>query len=548
MRFIAKLGGILAGIMLVVILLPAAVAGQPPEPPMVLDGYVYVGGARAEDGTLVEAKIAGEIVKSCHTLTTSGGEKGYYVLAFWDGQGDEVHLFVGGVEADESPVDYEMGSQTLDLNIEAPLYAPPTVATEAATSIGAATATLNGSLTNLGSASSIEVSFEWGTTTDYGNETTPQEVTETGTFSATLSSGLTANTTYHFRAKAVGQGTGYGIDRTFTTSTVPSPGGGGPAADTTPPVISNVGSCFAGVTETTADICWTTNELSTSQVEYWTSPSMLSPLDETRVIDHHVHLTGLTPGTTYNYKTMSRDAAGNLAVSDEDTFTTLEAPAAAFVSSALRISPTEVNIGEEVTIRVSVTNIGNAAGSYEVILKIEDVVVATEEVTLNAGASEEVTFTTAKDVAGSYSVVVDGLSGSFTVVAPEVAPLPAAFSVSNLSIQPAEVPTGEAVTIDVAVTNTGGTEGSYTLVLKINGVKEADRTVTIAAGDTLNIIFPVTKEAAGSYSVTVDGLSGSFTVVAPAVVTNWPLLGGIIGAVVIVALLVFFLMFRRRAY
>jgi len=96
------------------------------------------------------------------------------------------------------------------------------------------------------------------------------------------------------------------------------------------------------------------------------------------------------------------------------------------------------------------------------------------------------------------------------------------------------------------LTNTGGTHGSYTVVLKINGVKEADRTVTIAAGDTLNLIFPVTKEAAGSYSVTVDGLSGSFTVVEPSVVTNWPLLGGIIGAVVIVALLVFFLVFSRR--
>ncbi len=84
--------------------------------------------------------------------------------------------------------------------------------------------------------------------------------------------------------------------------------------------------------------------------------------------------------------------------------------------------------------------------------------------------------------------------------------------------------------------------------LGMEGVKEADRTVTIDAGDTLNIIFPVTKEDAGSYSVTVDGLSGSFTVVEPAAVTNWPLLGGIIGGVIVVGLLVFFLVFRRRAY
>jgi len=202
-------------------------------------------------------------------------------------------------------------------------------------------------------------------------------------------------------------------------------GGGAAAADTTPPRISNVASCPEGVTETTADICWTTHEKSTSQVEYWTSPSMLSPLDETLVTQHHVQLTGLTPGTTYHYRTMSMDRAGNAAVSDEYTLTTLgEAPAAAFTTSNLSVSPSEVNIGESVTISVLVTNTGDVAGSYEVPLKIDDLVVASEEVSLAAGDSQTVTFTAAKDVTGSHSVNVNGLSGSFTVK--EEAPAPPA--------------------------------------------------------------------------------------------------------------------------
>jgi hypothetical protein len=49
-------------------------------------------------------------------------------------------------------------------------------------------------------------------------------------------------------------------------------------------------------------------------------------------------------------------------------------------------------------------------------------VAGTEEVTLDACASKEVTFTTAKDVAGTYSVDVNGLTGSFTVAAPAAAP------------------------------------------------------------------------------------------------------------------------------
>ncbi|MBA7620019.1 hypothetical protein ES703_27361 [subsurface metagenome] len=45
----------------------------------------------------------------------------------------------------------------------------------------------------------------------------------------------------------------------------------------------------------------------------------------------------------------------------------------------------------------------------------------------------------------------------------------------------------------------------------------------------------------------INGLSGSFTVVVPAKPFNWPLVGGIIAAVVVVGLLVFLLVVRRRA-
>jgi hypothetical protein len=120
---------------------------------------------------------------------------------------------------------------------------------------------------------------------------------------------------------------------TYTTeleikSEVTSPagggGGGGGPGDTTPPRISDI--LASAITETSADIAWETNEKSDSQVEYWSSPSEFSTLDTERVIYHHAHLSGLTPGTTYHYKTMSRDAAGNLAVSDMYTFTTLGKP------------------------------------------------------------------------------------------------------------------------------------------------------------------------------------------------------------------------------
>jgi len=95
---------------------------------------------------------------------------------------------------------------------------------------------------------------------------------------------------------------------------------------------------------------------------------------------------------------------------------------ASFVTSVLSISPTEVDIGETVTISVSIANTGDLAGSYKVTFKINNVVVSAKHVTLAGGASQKVTFTTSKNVAGTYTVNVNGLAGSFVVKAAPAPP------------------------------------------------------------------------------------------------------------------------------
>ena len=218
-----------------------------------------------------------------------------------------------------------------------------------------------------------------------------------------------------------------GLDLSVAIPIPPPPpgggGGGGLPPDITPPRISEV--LVANITETTVDIIWRTHEKGDSQVEYWSSPGNFSPLDPEFVIEHLVHLTDLTPATTYHYQVMSKDRAGNLTVSDEYIFTTLgKPPAAAFTTSNLIISPSEVGVGEAVTISILITNAGDAADSYAVTLKINGVVEATKEVTLSAGTSQEVIFTTSRDVAGTYAVDVDGLSGSFIVKGKPALPPP----------------------------------------------------------------------------------------------------------------------------
>jgi C1A family cysteine protease len=94
---------------------------------------------------------------------------------------------------------------------------PPSVITETATEVTARSATLHGSLDNLGDYSSANVSFEWGLDTGYGNETPPQKLMTEDAFSDNIN-GLDPGMTYHFRAKAAANGvTVYGDDSTLTT-------------------------------------------------------------------------------------------------------------------------------------------------------------------------------------------------------------------------------------------------------------------------------------------------------------------------------------------
>lgn len=94
------------------------------------------------------------------------------------------------------------------------------------------------------------------------------------------------------------------------------------SADTTPPVISGVSA--NSVTSSGAVITWTTNEPADRQVEYGvtTAYGSSTAVGTTLATSHSVSLSGLISGTTYNYRVRSRDAAGNLQVSGNFTFTT----------------------------------------------------------------------------------------------------------------------------------------------------------------------------------------------------------------------------------
>ncbi len=101
-----------------------------------------------------------------------------------------------------------------------------------------------------------------------------------------------------------------------------------------------------------------------------------------------------------------------------------------------------------------------------------------------------------------------GKSAIMTVEVVSVAPPGAEFEVSNLLISPAEVQVGYPVIISCLVVNIGTEAGTYTVHL--GGDFVADKSVTLQPGESRTIAFEVTPTVAKTYSVTVDGLYGSF--------------------------------------
>lgn len=77
-------------------------------------------------------------------------------------------------------------------------------------------------------------------------------------------------------------------------------------------------------TSSSARVTWTTDLPSTTQVEYGPTASYgwSTPLDGTLTTDHSAPVSGLDPETTYHYRLLSTDAAGNTVTSPDYVFTT----------------------------------------------------------------------------------------------------------------------------------------------------------------------------------------------------------------------------------
>ena len=253
------------------------------------------------------------------------------------------------LKLDVSPGFEELWMNYLDFNLygcpAVGLYTPPLAETDDATTITTSTAQLHAGLVSLGTADSVVASFEWGTASGgpYPNLTENQTLTAPGTFSDNLT-GLHPGTTYYYRAKAVGWGTGYGLEMSFTTLTIP------PSAETLD---------ATNITNTSAQLKGSLTSIGTADsvtvsFEWGSAPGGPYPYhtDNQTLIapdPFSAGLSDLTPGNVYYFRAK--------AVGDGTTYGLVKSLTAAVTPSVATRNATDV-AGTSAQLNGSLTSLG----------------------------------------------------------------------------------------------------------------------------------------------------------------------------------------------
>ena len=226
----------------------------------------------------------------------------------------------GGGTVDVTVTNPEGVSDTSPVN-QFTYQAAPTVITSAASSLGQASVTLNGTV-NPNRELVSDCRFEYGTSSLYGSSvpcaSLPGEGAEPVAVAASLT-GLNPSTTYHFRiAVSDKDGTSYGSEQTFTTLS-PDP----------PAVVTDAASSLGQIAAT---LNGTVNPegavVSSCRFEYGKSspygssvPCASLPGEGAGPVAVSASLTGLSPGTTYHFRVAANNSDGT-SYGSEQAFTT----------------------------------------------------------------------------------------------------------------------------------------------------------------------------------------------------------------------------------
>jgi S-layer protein (TIGR01567 family) len=196
--------------------------------------------------------------------------------------------------------------------------------------------------------------------------------------------------------------------------------------------------------------------------------------------------------------TLSANKAGYISGSKD-----VDVVGAGVLKLLLSVSPETVREGDQISIKVTDSVENQPVSGVDVYFGVQKI----EEQT---GANGSVSYWVTAPGTFTVNATKAGYEEGETIV--EVSEDKANFEFSALSIEPASVEGGDAVTVQVNVTNSGNLAGETEVELLINGESADSETVSLEAGESTVVEFSHTEEEAGTYTVEVRDLSGSYEV------------------------------------
>jgi hypothetical protein len=271
------------------------------------------------------------------------------------------------------------------------------------------------------------------------------------------------------------------------------------------PEILNVS--VTDITETTAEISWTTNSTSDSRVNYGTTAGLgQTKYDATEGTAHNIILTGLTQGTKYYFEVESTDTSGTNTDDNEGeyySFTTL-APA----TYSITLEPACGVCGELIEVGlcgeiIGVTATVAAAGTYHICWDSRTADNAVGTFTISGAGSRTLTFYMPEAKKGIHTVyLTDNTYAEKAKAEFEVQP--------SVKIDTEEGPVDTEVTLN----GYGFSNGQDIRVTLYQGeVKKGDEKTTKA--DTVGsweVSYTIPPTPAGSYTLKVEGKEGTLWV------------------------------------
>ncbi|MWV38303.1 CARDB domain-containing protein [Natrialba sp. INN-245] len=212
---------------------------------------------------------------------------------------------------------------------------------------------------------------------------------------------------------------------------------------------------------------------------------------------------------------------------DEDEWPTAETetageidPGAPFFAVSILETNSPVEVGETLEIVAAIENAGDADGTQEIELSIDDDVV--DAATVDLGPDETTTvdleYETEGVESGEYTAVVSSENETAETIVTIDAP--AEFVVTDL-FAPDTGEAGQEVEVVATIANDGDLGGTETATYTVDGQTIADQTVQLEGGESTDVTFtPTLPEGESTHSVAIGDSELSTTVSADAPETD----------------------------